>query len=176
MSRACKCRYCQKNITTDIAHLEHIKDKKAYFCNEEHYVKFLSEAAADAKNKEHSKQLQDKFYNLMCEILGVNGITNTALWKEKTEINNVFPDEVIVAYWDENKSWITSSVSKLSGGIYGKIRYVSVILRNKLGDYKPKVIVAETEKPKIVVDNTFYETMQTRNNKRRSLSDLEDEL
>ena len=176
MGRACKCRYCQKNITTDIAHLEHIKGKKAYFCNKEHYIKFLEDADADAKNKEKNKQIQDKFYNLMCEILGVNGITNTALWKEKTEINKVFSDDVIVAYLDENKGWMTTSVSKLSGGIYGKIRYVSVILRNKLGDYKPQIVVAETEKPKVVVDNTFYEPTQTRNNKRRSLVDLEDEL
>ena len=176
MGRPCKCRYCQTNITTDIAHLVYIKDKKAYFCNEEHYNSFVKAAEADARNKEQSEQLKDKFYNLMCEILGVTGITNTALWKEKAEINKVFSDEVVVAYLDENKSWITSSVSKLSGGIYGKIRYVSVILRNKLGDYKPKVVLKEVEKQKVVVDESIYEFTPTTHNRRRALADLEDEF
>ena len=172
MGRACKCRYCQKNITTDTAHLEHIKDKKVYFCNKEHYIKFLEMAEKDAKNKEKNKQLQDKFYNLMCEILGVDGITNTALWKEKTEINKVFSDDVITSYLDENKSWMTTSVSKLNGGVYGKIRYVSVILRNKLGDYKPKVVVTETVATKI--QDEHYET-KFKLKQRRGFEDLEDD-
>ncbi len=173
---SCKCRNCQANLSTKNAYKATINNKSAYFCNEEHYCQFVKDAEMEAKKKEQSKQLQDKFYNLMCEILGVTGITNTALWKEKTEINKVFSDEIIVSYLDENKSWITTSVSKLSGSIYGKIRYISVILRNKLGDYTPNVVVKETEKPKIVVDNSFYEPMQTKNNKRRSLADLEDEF
>ena len=171
---ACKCRKCQANLSTKNAYKATINNRSAYFCNEEHYAKFLSEAAADAKKKEHSKQLQDKFYNLMCEILGVNGITNTALWKEKNEINKVFSDDVIVSYLDENKNWITTSVSKLSGGIYGKIRYVSVILRNKLGDYQPKVSTRNVQN--VQVDETFYEVISTTNKKRRSLEDLEDEF
>ena len=184
MGRPCKCRYCQTSITTDIAHLEYIKGKKAYFCNEEHYAEFIEAAEAEVKKKEQSEQLRDKFYTLMCEILGVTGITNTALWKEKAEINKVFSDKVIVAYLDENKSWITTSVNKLSGGIYGKIRYVSVILRNKLGDYKPKVVVREVEKPKVVVD--VVQEVDTRddiglrinkkkkNIRRRGFSEMED--
>ena len=173
---ACKCRRCQTNLNTKDAYKATINNKSAYFCDEEHYNAFIEAAEIEAKKKEQNKQLQDKFYNLMCEILGVNGITNTALWKEKTEINKVFSDEVIVAYLEENKDWMTTSVSKLSGGIYGKIRYVSVILRNKLGDYRPRVVVMEVDRPKVIVSNTFYEPMQTNNNKRRSLADLEDEF
>ena len=173
---ACKCRYCQERLTTAIAYKTEINKKSFYFCNEEHYNKFLQEDENKKRKQEQEAQTRQKFYNLFCEILGVNGITNTALWKEKTEINNVFSDDVIISYLEENKSWITASVGKLSGGEYGKIRYVSVILRNKLGDYRPKVVVSEAEKPKTVVDTTFYEPMQTNNNKRRSLADLEDDF
>ena len=173
---ACKCRRCQTNLSTKNAYKATINNKSAYFCNEEHYTEFIKAAEADAKKKEKNKQLQDKFYNLMCEILGVNGITNTALWKEKNEINKVFSDDVIVAYLDENKAWMTTSVSKLSGGLYGKIRYVSVILRNKLDDYKPKVVVMEAEKPKVKVDESFYEFVPTNHNRRRALAYLEDEF
>ncbi len=169
---ACKCRKCQANLSTKNAYKTIINNRSAYFCNEEHYIKFIEDAETEAKKKEQNKQLQDKFYNLMCEILGVNGITNTALWKEKTEINKVFSDDVIVAYLDENKSWMTTSVSKLSGGIYGKIRYVSVILRNKLGDYRPKVVTREAVIPKI--QDEHYET-KFKLKQRRGFEDLEDD-
>jgi hypothetical protein len=54
--------------------------------------------------------------------------------------------------------------------------YLSAILKNKLGDYKPKVVEKQQEKPKIQVDTTFYEPISTSNNKRRSLEDLEDDF
>jgi YHS domain-containing protein len=172
---ACKCRYCQTNLTTAIAYKVENKNKKAYFCNQEHYAKFLQEEENKKKKQVQEAQTREKFYNLFCEILGVNGITNTALWKEKTEINKVFSDEVIISYLEENKNWITTSVSKLSGGEYGKIRYVSVILRNKLGDYNPKATIKEVEKPKVQVDEGFYVISHKQNGKRRSLDELEDE-
>lgn len=168
----CKCRQCQTNLNTQDAYKTTINNKNAYFCNQEHYEKFLQDEEAKKKKQERESQTKDKFYNIFCEILGVKGITNTALWKEKTEINKVFSDEVIISYLEENKSWITTSVSKLSGGEYGKIRYVSVILRNKLGDYKPKVVVKETVQPKI--QDEHYET-KFKLKQRRGFEDLEDD-
>lgn len=173
---ACKCRYCQTNLTTAIAYMEYVGTKKAYFCNQEHHDKYVKEEENKKKQQEHETRAKQKFYDLFCEILGVNGITNTALWKEKAEINKVFVDDVIISYLEENKEWITTSVARLSGGEYGKIRYVSVILKNKLGDYKPKAVVKEAKKPKTKIEMTFYEPVQTNNNKRRSLADLEDDF
>ena len=171
---ACKCRKCQTNLNTKNAYKAIINNKSAYFCDEWHYKEFIKDTEIEIKKKEYNKKIQDKFYNLMCEILGVNGITNTALWKEKTEINKVFSDEIIVAYLDENKSWMTASVSKLSGGIYGKIRYVSVILRNKLGDYKPRVIETNLETVAPKIQDEHYET-KFKLKKRRGFEDLEDD-
>lgn len=168
----CKCRQCQTNLNTQDAYKTIISNKNAYFCNEEHYKKFLQCETNKKKKQEQEAQTREKFYNLFCEILGVNGITNTALWKEKTEINKVFSDDVIISYLEENKSWITASVGKLSGGEYGKIRYVSVILRNKLGDYKPKVVVKEVTTPKI--QDEHYET-KFKLKSRRGFEDLEDD-
>lgn len=172
----CKCRQCQTNLNTQTAYKIIINSKNAYFCNEEHYKKFIQEDENKKKKQEHDAQSKQRFYNLFCEILGVKGITNTALWKEKTEINKVFSDDIIISYLEENKDWITTSVGKLSGGEYGKIRYVSVILRNKLGDYKPKVVMKEAEKPKVKVDETLYGVAPSTRNRRRSLADLEDEF
>jgi hypothetical protein len=77
---------------------------------------------------------------------------------------------------DENKEYLSDVISRLDNVEYNRIRYLSAILKNKLGDYKPKAIVKQTEKPKTQVDTTFYEPMQTNNNKRRSLADLEDDF
>lgn len=174
---ACKCRYCQSSLKTTNAHMEYISGKKAYFCSEEHYNKFQQVESEKKKKQEREAQTKQKFYELFCEILGVNGITNTALWKEKTDINKVFSDEVIISYLEENKDWITASVGKLSGGEYGKIRYVSVILRNKLGDYRPNTVAKETVVTTVKVDDTLYEmSSMVTNKKRRSLADLEDEF
>lgn len=173
---ACKCKFCQAKLTTTIAYMEYVKDKKFYFCSEEHYKKFMQDEEEKQKKKAKEDELKDKFYNLMCEILGVKGITNTALWKEKSEINKVFSDDTIISFLEENKEWITMSVGKLNGGEYGKIRYVSVILRNKLGDYRPMAVpskrVTQTVVPKI--QDEHYET-KFKLKKRVGLDDLEDD-
>lgn len=175
---ACKCRFCKAKLTTAIAYKVEIENKKFYFCSDEHYRKFLLEQNEHKKKQENAQQLKDRFHNLFCEILGVKGITNTALWKEKQEINKVFSDEIIIAYLEENKEWIKVSVGKLSGGEYGKIRYVSTILKNKLGDFKPTQ--KETPKPKVIVEEVMYEQKREsistpKSNRRRSLADLEDD-
>ena len=165
----CKCRLCKAELDTKEAYKVIIKDRPAYFCNYTHYEEF----DAEIKKQEKAKELKEKFYNLFCEILGVQGITNTALFKEKSEINKVFSDDVIVSFLEENKEWIRDTVSRLSSGEYGRIRYVSAILKNRLGDFKPKTI--ELEKPKITVNEDFYESQSYGGRRRRSLDDLEDE-
>ena len=135
---ACKCRFCQAKLTTATAYKTEVNKKPAYFCNEDHYKEFIQHAHDEAKKKEQEKKLQSKVYSLFCDVLGVTGVTNTMFWKEKTEINKVYSDTVIIGFLEENKDWITNAVRKLNGGEYGKIRYISTILKNKLGDYKQK--------------------------------------
>lgn len=168
---AAKCRLCQTKLTTSVAYKAEINKKAAYFCSEEHYQQLLKEeekrlkekeANKEAKTrqkekeeqvKEHNKELRNKVYSLFAEVLNVGGITNTALYKEKAELNKVFSDEIIIAYLEENKEWIANAVSRLNGGEFGKIRYVSTILRNNLGDYKMKVVEKEKNKLRVVEDN-----------------------
>ena len=169
---ACKCKYCRSKLTTTLAYMEYVKDKKFYFCNQDHYEEYVKQEEENAVKKEKAEALENKFYNLMCEILGVNGITNTALWKEKKELKAAYSEELILSYLEENKDWLTTSVSKLNGGIYGKIRYVSVILRNKLGDYKPQTLTRTEIIPKI--QDEHYET-KFKLKQRRGLEDLEDD-
>lgn len=170
---ACKCRLCGTKLNTNIAYKATINNKSAYFCDEKHYNQFLSKAKEEEQKKNRAKELQNKFVKLFCEILNVSGITNTILWKEKAELNKVFTDEIIISYLEENKEWMTKSVSRLSGGEFGKIRYVGTILRNKLGDYKPKVTIAPVMDFGKVTDE-HYET-KFKLKPRKALLDFEEE-
>lgn len=195
MGRACKCRYCQTNTKTNDAVMFMIGKLKAYFCNEEHYNLFIKEKeeakqrkaeetkAEKQRKKEEEiaavqkrKQDKNKVYYLICEIVGRKEIINTILWKEWALWNKVATNEQIGLYLEENKDYLISVISRLDNVEHGRIKYLSAVLKNKLGDYNPKQIVKETAKPKVKVDETFYEAASTASNKRRSLADLEEDF
>ena len=169
-----KCRICGEALDTNTAYLvitldKNKKQKKAYYCSQEEYE------AEEAKKKKISED-KDKAYYLICDIIGRKKIINSALWKEWAIWNEVATNEVIGKYLDENKEYLSSVIGRLDNLEYNRIKYLSAILKNKLGDYKPKVAMEPKEKTKIQVDTTFYEPISTSNNKRRSLEDLEDDF
>ena len=191
---SCKCRYCQSNINTKSAHLVMIGKQKAYFCNEEHYNSFELEkaeakqrkaeeleAARQKKKEAHDRDVEirkeekNKVYYLICEIVGRKEIINTVLWKEWAIWNKVADNKHIGKYLEDNKSYLISIISKLDNNEFLRIRYLSAVLKNKLGDFKEKTY--ETPKPKVQVDETLYVPIApTTRSKRRSLEDLEDEF
>lgn len=167
-----KCRICGESLDTKTAYLvitldKNKKEKKAYYCSQEEYE------AEEARKKKASED-KDKAYYLICDIVGRKKIINSALWKEWAIWNEVATNEVIGKYLDENKEYLSSIIGRLDNIEYGRIKYLSAILKNKLGDYESKAVVKEVEKPKTNIEMTFYEPVQTNNNKRRSLADLED--
>lgn len=166
MARA-KCQCCKRQLDTKEAFKVEMNGKNKYWCNEAEYENELAQKKKVAEDK-------DKVYRLICDILGEKEVLNTALWKEKAIWNKAFSDEIIGKYLAENKDYLTSAVSKLSGTEYAKIRYVSAVLKNSLRDFKPKA--EETPKPKVVVEETIYAAPTHSLNKRRSLADLEDEI
>lgn len=164
-----KCRICGESLDTKTAHLVVTNGKKAYYCSKEEYE-------SDEVKKKKSAEDKDKVYRLVCDIIGRKEILNSALWKEKAIWNKVANDEVIGQYLEENKDYLTSMICRLDNVEYNRIRYLSAILKNKLGDYKPNVVVKDTEKPKVKVDESFYESAPTTHHRRRALADLEDEF
>ena len=163
----CKCKICGTQLDSKTAYKITVGKINKYFCSKEEYD-------AEAKRKQKEKDDKDKVYYLICDILGEKEVLNTALWKEKTIWNKAFSDEFIAKYLEENKSYLTSAVSKLDGTEFAKIRYVSAVLKNSLRDFKPKV--EETSKPRVVVEETIYEAPTHSLNRRRSLADLEDDI
>lgn len=172
---SCKCKICGAKLNTENAYLVITESKKvkrlikSFYCSKEEYEK-------DRAKKDKAKLDKDKAYWLICDILGRKEIINTALWDEWEIWKRVASNEVIGQYLEENKEYLKSVISRLDDVEFNRIRYLSAILKNKLGDYKPKVAAKETEKPKIKVDETLYEITSTTRNRRRSLADLEDEF
>jgi hypothetical protein len=174
------------------AYLHMFGKKKAYFCNEEHCNLFIQDRnekkkqemealeAAKQKKQEREKEVQqykeykDKAYYLICDIIGRKQIINTALWKEWAIWNKVADNKIIGQYLEENKTYLCEALSRIDNNEFLRIRYLSTILKNKLGDYKP--VTKEIKKPQPKTDVVFYEPIPTNNNKRRSLADLEDEF
>lgn len=169
----CKCKICGTQLDTKTAYKITDKNgKNKYYCS-------ASEFEAEEARKKKAAEDKDKVYRLICDILGEKEVLNTALWKEKQLWNKAFSDEIIAKYLAENKDYLTSAVSKLSGTEYAKIRYISAVLKNSLRDWKPKVEVVEKVKlnlePSIAVDQTFeiYRGSTNTNNTRRSFDDME---
>ena len=164
-----KCRICGETLDTNVAYKVVTNGKNAYYCSQEEFE-------ADTKKKEKAAADKDVVYKLICEIINREKIINTALWKEWKIWNDVATDEVIGRYLTDNKTYLVSAVARLDNVEFNRIRYLSAILKNSLGDFKPKVVVAATEKPNVQVDQTFYDSTPISRNKRRSLADLEDDF
>lgn len=165
-----KCRICGESVDTKTAYLvvtldKNKKEKKAYYCNQEEYE------AEETKKKKVAED-KDKVYRLICDIIDRKEIVNSALWKEKVIWNKVATDEVIGQYLDENKEYLSGVIGRLDNVEYNRIRYLSAILKNKLGDYKPKVVVKEMVTPNI--QDEHYET-KFKLKQRRGFEDLEDD-
>ena len=160
-----KCKICGTELDTNTAYKVTDKNgKNKYFCS-------ASEFEAEEERKKKVADDKDRVYRLICDIMGVNEVLNTALWKEKIEWNKAFSDEFIAKYLEEKKDYLSSAIARLSGTEYAKIRYISTVLKNGLRDFKPKVEVVE--KPKVVVEE-HYET-KYKVKTRRALEDFEED-
>lgn len=164
-----KCRICGKVLDVNTSYLVVTNGKKAYYCSREEFE-------IETKKKEKLATDKDKVYRLVCDIIERKEITNTALFAEWKVWNKVADNEKIGQYLEENKVYLCSVVAKLEDKEFNRIRYLSAILKNSLGDFKPKTVVSETEKPKVKVDESFYESTPVTHNRRRALADLEDEF
>lgn len=164
----CKCRICGAQLNTSTAYkLAGSNGKNAYYCS-------LEEYQTEENRKYKAQADKDKAYRLVCEILGENDVINSALWKEWAEWGKVATDEKIAMYLAENKDYLVRVMSNINGTSYGRIRYLSAIIKNNITDFKEQ----EVEEPKIVqIDMTMYNTTPlVPKQRRRSLASLEDEI
>ena len=173
VGRQAKCRVCGEKVDTATAYKvitydTNNKENRAYYCSKEEYE------ANEAKKKKAAAD-KDKAYWLICEIIGRKEIINTALWKEWKIWNKVASNEIIAQYLEENKKYLMNVISKLDDVEFNRIRYLSTILKNKIGDYKPK----KEEKEPIKMESDFELFVpKAKENKQNNfiLDDVEDDL
>lgn len=173
VGRKAKCRICKTSLDTTtaykvITHDTNGNPSTAYYCSKEEYKN-------DCVKKEKAAIDYYAVENAITEIFGYK-VENNTIHKEWKRWNNLASNEQIAAYLTENKVYLFEVMKKDFSSEFGKIRYFSTILCNKLIDFNTKVEVKEVEKPKVQVDETFYGSASTTQNKRRSLADLEDEF
>ena len=170
MARTAKCKICGTQLNTDTAFKVEGKPPK-YFCSEQEFK-------AEEERKRKVAEDKDKVYRLICDVMGEQEIINSVLFKEWVEWNKVADNVKIAKYLEENKDYIATAISRIENKIYNRIRYLSAILKNSLGDYRPKANETVKVQPKVVtVDETMYDTTPTATRKkRRSLDELEDEI
>lgn len=164
MARA-KCRICGSSLDTNAAYKVTDKNgKNKYFCSEEEYD-------SEEQRKKKAADDKDRVYRLVCDIMGEPEIINTILFKEWQVWLKVADNEKIGKYLEENKEYLTSVIARLNSSEYARIRYLSAIIKDRIKGYEPRV---EVVVPRVVVEETIYDTPTQSTNKRRSLSDLED--
>ena len=170
MGRPAKCRICGTKLDTDNAYKitlcgTNAKERNFYFCSEEEYNE-------DKAKKDKANADKEKVYRLVCDVIGRKEIVNTTLWKEWKEWNKVSTDEIIWQCLEENKAYLVNIISKLDDIEFNRIRYLSAVLKNKLGDFKPKE--KEVKKFIPVIAEEHYETKFKLKN-RRGLLDFEED-
>ena len=164
MARTAKCKICGKQLNTDTAFKVEGKPPK-YFCSKQEFE-------AEEERKRKAAEDKDRVYTLICRIIGRETIINTALWAEWKIWSSVANDAKIGQFLADNEEYLTSMIGKLTNAEFPRIRYLSTVLKNRLGDYQPKVQEEIKVQPKVVIDeqqvgiyniNTSnYKTKETR--------------
>ena len=170
MARTAKCKICGKVLDTSVAYKVEGKPNK-YYCSEQEFK-------AEEERKKKTVEDKDKVYRLICGIMGEQEIINSALFKEWVEWNKVADNVKVAQYLEENKDYLTSAISRIENKIYNRIRYLSAILKNSLGDYRPKPACCGLRAKTSVIDDKFelFEPTLNIQTERVILDDVEDDL
>ena len=154
-----KCRACGEKIDRKIAYKVTNEKKNEYYCNEKKYLA-----------KVHAKNLKSNTYNKISDIFGYT-VTNTAIYKEINALEKVHGFQKIYDVLCYYQWQFDAIMAKTFNSEYAKIRYFSVVLKNKIEEGIPIFVPSQTV---AVVD--IPEIKYKSRPKRKSLSELELEV
>lgn len=153
-----KCRTCGKKIERNDAYKVSKGKVNEYYCNEQEYL-----------DKVHAKDLHDDVYNKIFDIFGYT-IENKIIYKEISALEKIYGFQRIYDVLCYHEAQLEGIMSRDFNSEYGKIRYFSVVLKNKLSEG----ISIEVKPKKIEVD---IPDMKYKNKRQRvSLADIELEV
>lgn len=135
----CKCRICGKKLNTETAYKVVVKNKNKYYCSEEEYNNYMQQ-------REYNEALVEDIKKTLCCIMDVGFLGNTFIYKEWEEWKKIAPNEVILNYLTENKEFLCGKLKILAGNEYGRIKYLSTVIKNNLSDY-------QNQAPSITIEN-----------------------
>lgn len=153
----CKCHGEKKE--KDLLYKIENNGKNDYYCSEDEYTKRI-----------YARETKNKIYLIINDIFG-HKVTNTALFKEIAEIASAHTYEKILSYLQYKREDLDRFMSKSFSSEYGKIRYMSAILKNNLADYEiPKVEIIKQTEPDMTEVKYIPKT------RKKSLGEFMDEM
>lgn len=154
-----KCRICGNKIDRDIAYKVRNKNINEYYCDKNEYLERLEKI-----------KIKDYTYEKIFYIFN-RKVTNTVLFKELSELENVYGYEIIYKYLCENEKYLICVLSKDFKSEYAQIRYFSTILKNSLADFK-----IEIKQPEKKIEIDIPKVKYAQRKKRKSLYEIEQEV
>lgn len=154
-----KCKGCSNKVDRKEAYKVVINNKNNYYCNVNEYEQLNIE-----------KESKAKVLELVFEIIGET--TNTAIYKELTDISKVHTYKKILDYIEENYIKLNEIMSMQFEREYGKIRYFTAIIKNEIGDFVA-TINEENDEELDLIDQ--IEDVKYKQTKVKSFNDYLDE-
>lgn len=159
--RKCKCKICKSELNTIDAYKVVINNQNCYFCSEEEYT-------INQKNKKEESEGRNLVYEKINEIICISN--NSLLYKSINELNSLYSYKLMYSYMCENQSYIEKAMNKNFNNGYAKIKYFIAILKNNMVGYEIPTDIVRT------YDYDIIETKYKQRKKRRSLSEIEEEV
>lgn len=155
-----KCQCCGNIIDRNVAFKVVVGKVNKYYCNENEYQMI-----------QKVRELKDDTYEKIFECFN-RKVTNSALFKEISELENIYGYKKILGYVNDNMEYLSSIlIEKIFASEYAQIRYFVAILKNNLADYSLEDYIY---KKNIIVD--IPEIKYKERNKKRTLEEIEQEV
>ncbi len=125
----CKCKFCRKQLTTDIAYCVKVNERNQYYCTQEEYNK-----------EQEKKKSKIECNNYIAEIMKMPYLT-PAMIKLVNNLNSYYDYKIIKRAFKDNKDSIRWALeNKEFNSEFSKSKYImSIILNNIDKSYKANI-------------------------------------
>lgn len=137
-----RCRHCGAKLIPGEGYEVNEGGVRKFFCSKEEYETYNADKNAVYTKIEEQKNAEAKTTEaLLNELSIITGeievIVNSDLNAERKTWNDIADDKVLIDYLTENEPRLTAAITRLGVGQPQrvKIRYLSAIIRNELGEY-----------------------------------------
>lgn len=158
MGNKYKCKFCGNKVDSDYAFQTcNRSGKSSYWCSQSEYIKYVIE-----ENKR--KTVRSYAYRILGE-----EVSHSQLAKELDAWHETNSWDKLIAYFEANTDSLENKMnSKQFNSIYGKIRYLSAVVRDTIDDFK-----LEVEEPVRPASEFVEPVINNNKKKRRGLVDID---